>query len=444
MQLAAQLIDRFFDSAKGELRVGKVGIHELAAAYGSPLFVYDRAIAKRKWTELREALPKRFSIFYSVKANPNPAILRIFIEKECGLEVASASEFYLALTSGCPPHRILFAGPGKTEEELEYVLSKGIGEIHVESFREIEHISRISNGLGCRARVAIRVNPGGDAAGGAMRMGGKPAAFGLDEERLEEAVALVLTHPSLELRGIHLFTGTQILDATVLLRQYSAGIELARRAGRVLGHPVNRVDFGGGLGIPYFTHEKELDLKELRCGLLEQMRSLEKDPLCEGTEFLVEPGRFLIGESGVYVAKVIDKKVSRGKTFVIVDGGMNHHLAASGNLGQTIKRNFPIAVLNKLTTPPQETVDVVGPLCTPLDVLGRGVELPNTEEGDLIGIFQSGAYARSASPLGFLSHPAPAEVLVEDAEHFLIRRRGDMADALRDVVFSAPSEATLP
>jgi diaminopimelate decarboxylase len=444
MEQAAHLIESFFHSSAGELRVGKVGIQDLATAYGTPFFVYDCAVAQQKWALLREALPVRFSISYSVKANPNPSILRIFLQKGCGLEVASAGEFHQALAGGCPAHNILFAGPGKTESELEYVLSKDIGEIHAESFREIERIGAVSQRLGRRARVAARINPGGEAEGGAMRMGGKSAPFGMDEEQLEEIVARIQSNPSLEFRGIHLFTGTQILSAAVLLKQYAKGIELARRAANLVGHALSRVDFGGGLGVPYFAHEKELNLTELKCGLEELTEKLEGDPLFHGTEFLVEPGRFLIAESGIYIVRVIDIKVSCGKKFVVVDGGMHQHLAASGNLGQTIKRNYPIAVLNKIGAPPEETVDVVGPLCTPLDTLGRNVDLPRVKEGDLIGIFQSGAYARSASPLGFLSHPTPPEVMVDGGEHFLIRRRGDISDQLRDVVLHASCEAKLP
>jgi len=436
MEQAGRLIDRWFRRIDGQLYIGDVPIQNLAGAYGTPLFVYDRATAEKKWEQLRGTLPARFSISYSVKANPNPAILRIFLEKGSGLEIASAGEFHQALAAGCPPQKILFAGPGKTETELEYVLAEDVGEIHAESLREIDRINLISQRLGRRARVAVRINPGTDAEGGAMRMGGKPAPFGIDEEQLEEAVGRILSYPSLEFRGIHLFTGTQILDSTVLLRQYAKGIELAHRAATASGRPLNRIDFGGGLGVPYFAHEKELDIASVKQDLRKLVEVVDGNPEFQGTEFLVEPGRFLIAESGIYVVKVHDVKVSRGKKFVIVDGGMNHHLAASGNLGQTIKRNYPIAVLNKLSAPVEETVDVVGPLCTPLDVLGRSVELPRVEEGDLIGVFQSGAYARSASPLGFLSHPAPPEVLVNGAEHSLIRRRGDLSDTLRDFVYT--------
>ena len=440
MELVTQLIDRWFRRIGAELQIGEANVRDLAAAYGTPLFVYDRAIVEKKYALLRDALPPRFSISYSVKANPNPEILRIFLERGCGLEIASVGEFHQALAAGCLPENILFAGPGKTESELEYVLSRDIGEIHAESSREIERIGRIAHRLGRRARIALRINPGMEAEGGAMRMGGKPAPFGIDEELLLETVGQVLSCPSLEFRGLHLFTGTQILDSAVLLRQYAQGIELARRAVKISGRPLHRLDFGGGLGVPYFSHEKELDLEKVKHGLRELTDVLEKDPDFVGTNFLVEPGRFLVAESGVYLVKVNDIKTSRGKKFVIVDGGMNHHLAASGNLGQTIKRNYPVAVLNKLGVPPEETVDVVGPLCTPLDVLARNVELPRVEEGDLVGVFQSGAYARSASPLGFLSHPSPPEALVSAPEHSLIRRRGDLSDSLRDVIFRAPCE----
>jgi diaminopimelate decarboxylase len=441
MESAALLIERYFHSEGAQLKIGGTGVLQIAEAYGTPLFVYDRDVAERKWSQLREALPSRFSISYSVKANPNPAFLQLFLENGCGLEVASAGEFHQALAAGCPPEKILFAGPGKTEAELRYVLSNNIAEIHLESFRELERIDIIARQLDCRARVAVRVNPGGEAEGGAMRMGGKPAPFGIDEEELDDVVGRILSCPRLEFRGIHLFTGTQILDYNVLIRQYAKGIDLARHAARLLGRPLHRVDFGGGWGVPYFLHERELDLAAVKLGLTSLVDELANDSFFHGTEFLVEPGRFLTAESGVYVSRVTDIKISRGKKFLIVDGGMHHHLAASGNLGQTIKRNYPIAVINKLGAPTEEIVDVVGPLCTPLDVLARNIELPRAEEGDLIGVFQSGAYARAASPLGFLSHPTPPEVWVDGAAHFLVRRRGEIADVMRDIVLPAPLEA---
>jgi diaminopimelate decarboxylase len=428
-----------FFRREGELLVGGIPVSRLASHYGTPAFFYDRNVAAKKLRMLRKALPARFAVYYSVKANPNQAILKHFLGSGCGLEVASAGEFHQALSAGCPPQKILFAGPGKTDAELERVLAAGIGEIHSESLREIECVALIGRALGVRARVAIRVNPTAEAAGGAMQMGGRPLPFGVDEECLEAALDRILAEPQIEFQGIHLFAGTQILDCSVLLAQYRKTLEIGARIVKRLGRPLATLDFGGGLGIPYFAHERELDLEQLRVGLAALLG--EFDPsLFAPTQFIVEPGRYLIGEAGVYVARVTEIKVSRKKKFLILDGGMNHHLAASGNLGQAIKRNFPVALLSKLDAPAEEAVDLVGPLCTPLDVLARHVALPSASEGDLVGIFQSGAYARAASPLHFLSHPTPPEVWVEEGEDRLIRRRGEFEDDLRDQNVAAAGE----
>jgi diaminopimelate decarboxylase len=441
MDHVVSLIKEYFPSSAGELSIGGVAVSELARQYGTPMFVYDRGIIDEKWNLLRDALPPPFSICYSVKANPNQTILKHFLSKGAGLEVASAGEFCQALHAGCPPDKIIFAGPGKTESELELVLGKGIGEIHLESVREAERVSAIAQKLGLHARVAVRVNPSGEAEGGAMRMGGRPAAFGIDEETLDEVLDRVISLKNLEFRGIHLFTGTQILDFQILVSQYRKGLEVALRVATRLKRSLHTLDFGGGLGTPYFPHEQQLDTQKLKTELSLLFESVHSEPLFSGTHFMVEPGRYLVGEAGVYVTRVIDLKVSRGKKFLILDGGMHHHLAASGNLGQTIKRNYPVAVLNKLDEPAEETFEVSGPLCTPLDVLARGAILPRIEIGDLVGVFQSGAYGRSASPLGFLSHPAPPEIWVDNGSHRLIRRRGEFADYLRDQPSGSESPA---
>ncbi len=414
--LIQSLIDKHFGAANGELLVGGVGVSALADKYGTPAFLYDCGVFDKKLDELRGALSQSFSVCYSVKANPNPFVLRHFLSRGCGLEIASVGEFNRGIEAGCPPELMLFAGPGKTEAELEAVISCGIGEIHLESMTEAKRVSSISKRLGARTRVAVRVNPSEEAEGGAMRMGGRPTPFGMDEEILDSVLDLILGDQALEFRGIHLFTGTQILDARLLVNQYRHGLAIARRVVARVGAPIKRLDFGGGIGIPYFPHEKELDLEQLRSGLSIVFTEIESDPAFFGTEFLVEPGRFLVGEAGVYLARINDIKISRGKKFLVLDGGMNHHLAASGNLGQTIKRNYPVALLNKLNMEPQEAVDVVGPLCTPLDTLARNVTLPRAEIGDLFGVFQSGAYGLSASPVGFLSHPIPAEVFVTEGK----------------------------
>ncbi len=315
-------------------------------------------------------------------------------------------------------------------------MAQDIGEIHVESVLELERINSISRKLGLRGQVALRINPSKNAQGGAIRMGGKPAPFGIDEENIDTLLDLLLSKSSVEFRGIHLFIGTQILDHTILLNQYHHGMEIARRVATKLKRPLQTVDFGGGFGIPYFPHELELDMEAFQKGLEELMAEFKDEWFLSETQFMIEPGRFLVGEAGIYVVRINDIKISGGKKFLIVDGGMHHHLAASGNLGQTIKRNLPLAILNKLTSSPEERVDVVGPLCTPLDVLGRDMKLPKAEVGDLIGVFQSGAYARTASPLGFLSHQTPPEVWIEDGRDSLIRRRGKYEDYFVDILTS--------
>jgi diaminopimelate decarboxylase len=436
----SQIVARRFPDSRAVLVIGGVPIRVLAEAYGTPFFVYDRAIFDAQVEALRAALPTRFRLFYSIKANPHPAVVKNFLLQGCGLEVASAGEFRTALEAGCSPNEVLFAGPGKTEAELEFALSRGIGEIHLESLLEAKRVASIARRLGVGARVAIRVNPAGEAEGGAMRMGGRPAPFGIDEEMLEAAIAATSREPELDFTGIHLFAGTQILDADTLISQYRHGLDIARRAAGFAKRSPRTLDFGGGLGIPYFAHEEQLDLARLREGLESLFSEIQGDPVFAQTRFLVEPGRFLTAEAGVYVTRVNDVKVSRGKKFLVVDGGMNHHLAASGNLGQAIKRNYPVALLGKLDCPNTERVDVVGPLCTPLDTVARNVDLPQGEVGDLFGIFQSGAYGRSASPLGFLSHPAPPEIWVDAGKHILVTERGSIAAGIGD---SYPALATI-
>jgi len=279
----------------GELLVGGMPVSAIASRHGTPLFIYDRSVVEKKYSALRAALPDCYAISYSIKANPNPAFLQFFLERNCGLEVASAGEVCQARSAGCLPEKILFAGPGKTEDELKFAIAEGVGEIHAESELEIERISRISKELGCRTRVAVRVNPNEEGQGGAMRMGGKSAPFGIDEEQLEPVLRRVADDPFLEFRGIHLFVGTQILDHTTLLAQYTKGIEIARNVSRLLATPIHTLDFGGGLGIPYFPGDSELNLDQLREGLQELMAGIAEEECFTHTTFMIEPGRFLSG-----------------------------------------------------------------------------------------------------------------------------------------------------
>lgn len=420
MSHAPALLREHFDIVDGELAVGGVPVSVLAEQFDTPLFLYDAAVLRSRLGALRAALPERVEVYYSVKANPNPAVVSVFAAAGTGLEVASGAEFLRARAAGCPAERIVFAGPGKTARELELVVSEGIGEIHLESDEELAVLADLK----AQANVSIRFNPSAEASGGAMRMGGQPAQFGFDEERLDEVIAAVSAQAHLRFRGVHMFAGTQILDADVLVGQWRHALEVARRAADLAGGPVATVDLGGGLGIPYFPHESALDLGAVRAAAAELFATSEEDPALAGTRFILEPGRFLAGPAGVYLCRVLSAKESRGKTFLVLDGGMNHHLAASGNLGQVIKRDYPILNASRPDAEPTTETVVVGPLCTPLDTLGRKVALPPTASGDLVAVLQSGAYGLTASPVGFLSHPMPAEVLLDQGAPRLIRARG--------------------
>ena len=355
-----------------------------------------------------------------IKANPNPAVVRVLLDEGAGLEIASLGEFRAALAAGADPARILFAGPGKRRGELEQVAAAGIGEIHLESLEEIDHVAAIGAALGRRVAVAVRVNPVAEAQGGAMRMGGKAAPFGFDEEDIDAVVDRVRAAPHLDLTGVHLFAGTQILDAEVLLGQWRHGLVVASRVAARLGQPLRTIDLGGGLGIPYFPGDRTLDLGAVGAGLGPLIAAQRADPLIRDARVLVEPGRYLVGPSGVYLSSVLAAKVSRGQRFLVVDGGMHHHLAASGNLGQVIKRDYPVLAASRMGAATAGPASVVGPLCTPLDTLARKVEMPEMMAGDLVAVLQSGAYGPTASPAGFLSHPAPAEVLIDDGAARLI------------------------
>ncbi|GBU16316.1 MULTISPECIES: type III PLP-dependent enzyme [Methylobacterium] len=412
--LADHLVAAHFPRRDGALQVGGLDLAALAEAHGTPLFVYDAGIMRARYRALSRALEGFASVDYSVKANPRPEIVRVFREEGAGAEIASGAEFRAALAAGVPPERILFAGPGKSDGDIEATVAGGIGEIHLENREEMARVAAAAARAGRVAPVAIRVNPSAAAQGGAMRMGGKASPFGFDEEALDAAVDAVTAEPRLKLSGLHLFAGTQGLSAPTLLAQWAHGLELAARIAARSGRPLATIDLGGGLGIPYFAGEEPLDLDALRDGLPPLRERLRADPLLTEARVVLEPGRYLVGEAGLYVVRVRAVKPSRGSRFVIADGGMHHHLAASGNLGQIVKRDFPVAAVVEGEGAERSPAALVGPLCTPLDTLARAAPLPELAAGDLVAVLQSGAYGLTASPTGFLGHPLPAEVLVED------------------------------
>lgn len=411
--LARRLIAENFSRLDGAIRVGGLALADLARTHGTPLFVYDAALMRRAYRALSRAVAGFATVDYSVKANPCPAVIRVFADEGAGAEIASGAEFAAALAAGVAPQKILFAGPGKSDADLDRVVAGGIGEIHLENIEEMARVAAAAARHGRRAAVAIRVNPGPDAQGGAMRMGGKPSPFGFDEEELDAVVDRVAAEPHLRLTGLHLFAGTQGLSAAVLLGQWAYGLRLASRAAARIGRPLDTVDLGGGLGIPYFAGDAALDLEAIHAGIPALRATVDADAGLAGARIVLEPGRYLVGPAGLYVARVRAVKISRGQRFVITDGGMHHHLAASGNLGQIVKRDYPVVAVVEPADSVRTPAAVVGPLCTPLDMLARAAPLPDLAAGDLVAVLQSGAYGLTASPTGFLSHPLPAEILVD-------------------------------
>jgi diaminopimelate decarboxylase len=422
--LAARLAEELFATIDGELQIGNLPASRLAEAYGTPLYVYDVGVAGRVIRLLRDALPGNVEIYYSAKANPNPEFIRCLVAEGAGVEVSSCGEYLRARRGGARPDRIVFTGPGKTAAELEVVVRDGVEQINVESAEEIELLEGIGSRLSMQIPCAIRVNPSAPLGGGAMRMGGRPSPFGIDEDCLGDAIAAVLRASNLRLAGVHVHAATQILDAEAVLEYWRCALNIARRAAGAASLAFATVDLGGGLGIPYFEHDSPLDLRALARGAAELVSGAAGDPLLRRARFILEPGRFLAGPCGVYLTRVLSVKRSYGKQFIVMDGGANHNLAASGNLGQIIKRDYPILNASRAGATATTEYTVVGPLCTPVDTLGRGVGLPPTRAGDLIAVLQSGAYGLTASPCEFLSHPTPAEVLVEHGSPRLIRERG--------------------
>jgi len=419
----SRLADKLIVRRGGKSWIQGHSIEEMAATHESPLYIYDGETIAGQYRRLRRALPDDIDIYYSVKANPHPRVIEVLVREGAGCEVASAGEYVAARLAGVAGNRIVFAGPGKGRADLEYVVCHRIEEIHLESFEETRTLESVADDHDKTVDVSIRINPMA-ALGGGLMMGGEPTAFGFEEESLAEVVREISSCSHLRLRGIHLYTGTQILSADLLLMHWEHAVSLATRVVDLTGKPLHTIDLGGGLGIPYFAHEQELNLEAVAQGARTLVNSAKADPRLAGCRFLVEPGRFLAGAAGIYVARVRSVKSCRGTTFVVLDGGMNHHLAASGNLGQVIRRDYPILNLSRSDPADQCTVVITGPLCTPIDTLGRSVTLTRPRAGDLIGILQSGAYGLSASPINFLGHPTPAEILVNKECYEVITPRG--------------------
>lgn len=397
----------WFEAANDELVLGGVPLTELARRAGrTPFYAYDCAVMSRKVTALRAALPREIAIHYAMKANPMPAVVRHMVGITDGVDVASAREMDVALAAGAVPQHVSFAGPGKTNEELVRAATAGI-VIHVESEREIRLLTEFAQASGRRPRIALRVNPDFELKTSGMKMSGGPKQFGIDAERVPQVLHDLAGAP-VEFCGFHIFSGSQNLRAEAIVEAQQKTLALAIALARHAPAPVTHLNIGGGFGIPYFPGERPLDLAPIGTHLAALITTARTE--LPGARLIIELGRYLVGESGVYICRVLDRKISRGHVFLVTDGGLHHHLAASGNFGQVLRKNYPVVVGNHVQGAVREIASVVGPLCTPLDLLADKMDLARAEEGDLIAVLQSGAYGYTASPLNFLSHPAPVEL----------------------------------
>ncbi|MQY14768.1 L-glutamyl-[BtrI acyl-carrier protein] decarboxylase [Streptomyces sp. RB5] len=404
-----------------------LALSELAEEYGTPLYLYDGDRLRDQYRGLRDRLHPAIRIFYSLKANPNLAITQSLLELGAGLELSSMAELATAQRAGATGDSLLFLGPGKSRDEIAAVLKTG-ARLIAESLPELDLIDEEARHQGVTAEVLLRVNPAFELKGGGLTMGGKPRQFGIDEETLLALDPAALRYGNLRVRGVQAYMGTRILDESAIVQNTRGIFDLAIRLSVKLGFELATVDVGGGLGVAYHSKERDLDVATLTDGLnpvIDEFHTAHPD-----TRLVMELGRFLAAPAGVYVTRVRYTKESRGDRFAICDGGTNHHMAAVG-IGSPFRRNFPMYRVGSTAGDETAAWNVTGPLCTPNDTLAKAVDLPaGLTAGDLIGVTRSGAYGPTASPVLFLSHGYPAEVLVRDGRAHLVRRRDTVDDLL--------------
>ncbi|MES2739989.1 MAG: pyridoxal-dependent decarboxylase, exosortase A system-associated [Pseudomonadota bacterium] len=398
-----------FPVADDCLLIGALPLPRLAQRVGAtPFYAYGRRQVHARVAQLRAQLPPSVQLHYAMKANPMPALVGMMAGLVDGIDVASGGELKTALDTSMAPARISFAGPGKGNAELRCAVAAEV-VINLESEAEMERVALIGEQLGLTPRVAVRINPDFELKHAGMKMGGAARQFGVDQQRVP-AMLSRLGQLGLDFLGFHIYSGSQNLSADAIAEAQALSVTLALELARHAPAPLRLLNIGGGFGVPYFPGQQRLDVAEIGQRLAQPMRVLERQS--PATRLVIELGRYLVAEAGIYVCKVLERKLSKGEVFLITDGGLHHHLAASGNFGQVVRKNYPLALGNRMTGEGRETVSVVGPLCTPLDVLGDRVDLPKAEAGDLVVVFQSGAYGLSASPGAFLGHPPALEVLV--------------------------------
>lgn len=394
---------------EGELAIGGQKASALVAENGSPLFVYSKNRLDARMAQLRAAMPDHLDLHYAMKANPFPPLLRHMVGLADGIDIASGGELRMALEAGAAPEHISFAGPGKRDAELEQAVEAGV-TINIESPGECDRALKIGAQLGRTPRLAIRVNPDFDLKGSGMKMGGGAKPFGMDIELVPPTVKRILDAGA-EWRGFHIFAGSQALSADAIIETQAQTLDLAARLATEIGQSPAHVNLGGGFGIPYFPGDEQLDISKIGQALADQLRQLPD--IFSSTQFAIELGRYLVGEAGIYLTRIVDRKQSQGQVFLVTDGGLHHQLAASGNFGTVVRRNYPAAIASRFEEEPAETVSIVGCLCTPLDRLSDNAAMPRANVGEIVAIFCAGAYGASASPANFLGQGPATELLVD-------------------------------
>ena len=406
MKAMGQIPPGFEADDQGCLSIGGWSVEALVGeAGGTPLFVYDTRRVADQVARFRSAMPPKIALHYAVKANPYGSLLETIANLVDGFDVASSGELGRIAHLGLP---ISFAGPGKREQELETAIRAGV-TINLESESEAGRALAICKREGLTARFAVRVNPPFGLKGSGQKMGGLPSQFGIDHDRVPAVIGGII-EAGADWQGLHIFAGSQALLADALIDLQRETVALAASICEEAGHAPPHVNLGGGFGIPYFAKDEPLDIEAVGAALANTLA--ERPKFLADTKFAIELGRWLVGEAGVYLTRIVDRKESRGKTFLVTDGGLQHQLAASGNFGQLLRRNYPVAIAGRFGAAAEEEVTVTGCLCTPLDLLADEVMMPRAEVGDLVAIFCAGAYGLSASPTAFLSQPMAREMIV--------------------------------
>ena len=411
------------------LRAGRLGGQDpatLAARFGTPFFAYDLDVVARQVAALRAALPPAFELAYAVKANPSLALLRRLAGLGLGADVASGGELRHVRRAGLARDRVVFTGPGKRDEELAAAVETGIRAVTVESVGELRRLAAIAAAAGRVQPVLLRAAVSEAARLERVRLVGDDGAgkFGMDTADLRIAVREALASPWLDILGLHAFGASNLLDAGALAAHVEATVEAAGALAAEAGFPLRLVDAGGGLGIPYEAHDAPLDLGLLGARLGSLAARMAASPLTARTRVLLEPGRFLVGPAGAYVARVVDRKCVAGHHVVVLDGGI-HHVLRPALTGQEHR----VRVLTGQSAgasggaAQRFPVTVAGPLCSGLDVFAQSAVMALPDPGDLVAVLDVGAYGATESMPFFLSHPLPPEVVLEGGEARLARPR---------------------